>query len=70
MERKEEFWGRWVFLTQKCQESELLALGREVAGEWGGGEKDRMSLSCQNPDGAVALGLWHFLPPPVLGMSH
>lgn len=33
-------------------------------------EEDRMSLNCQNQYGAAALGPWHFLPPPVLRMSH
>lgn len=36
MERQ-EFWGRWVFLTQKCQESELEV--GEVTEVGGGGKK-------------------------------
>lgn len=52
-----------------------LEMSRVRAGSEGGGggggrrEEYRMSLSCQ-PDGAAVLGPWHFLPPPVLGMSH
>lgn len=37
MKRQQEFWGRWVSLTQKHQESELKV--EEVAGVGGGGKK-------------------------------
>lgn len=54
----------------------FVEMSRVRAGSMGGGggggrrEEDRMSLNCQNLDGATALGPWHFLPPPVLRMSH
>ena len=67
MERQQEFWGRWVSYTET---SRVRAESRGGGGGGGRRKEDRMSLSCQNPDGTAALGPWHFLPPPVLGMSH
>lgn len=53
--------------------TEMSKVRTRSGGDGGGGgrrEKDRVSLSCYNSDGAAALGFRHFLPPPVLGMSH
>lgn len=66
IERQEEFLGE---VGVSYLEMSRVRAGSEGGGGGGRREEYRMSLSCQ-PDGAAVLWPWHFLPPPVLGMSH